>query len=236
MKISLRCAALATSFALATAATTAFGQVQPARPPVGTQPRPQPVAPAASGAVAVIDISKIFKEHPGFRAKLEDMKKDVTNAENALRADRDQMKKLADQAKTFTPGSPNYKQAEESLARMQADLQLKVNLQKKQFMDEEAHIYFEVYKQIEGEVTAFAQRHGISLVLRYNDIEMNPEVRENVLAGVNRAVVYQNNIDITYDILDRIKKNSPPPAVDRTGFNTPNGNTIPVGGAPRRPQ
>ena len=156
----------------------------------------------------MIDISKIFKEHPGFRAKLEDMKKDVTAAENTLKADRDEIRKVADAAKTFTPGSPNYKQAEERIATMQAQLQLKVNLQKKQFMDKEALIYYDVYTQIEAEVADFARRHGIGLVLRYNDIDMDRNNREAVLAGVNRAVVYQNNIDITFDILDRIK----PPA------------------------
>ncbi len=157
----------------------------------------------------MIDISKIFKDHPGFRAKLEDMKKDVTAAENSLKADRDEIKKVADAAKNFNPGSPNYKQAEERVATMNAQLQLKVNLQKKEFMDKEAQIYFEVYTQIEKEVEDFAKRHGISLVLRYNDVDMNQGQRESVLAGVNRAVVYQNNIDITYDILDRIKPPAP---------------------------
>jgi Skp family chaperone for outer membrane proteins len=218
VKNSLRCAALATSLALAFAATAAVAQVPVARPPVGTQSpqvRPQTAAPTG-GAVAVIDISKIFKEHRGFRAKLEDMKKDVAAAETSLKAERDEMKKVADQAKQFTVGSPDYKRAEERLATMQAQLQLRVNLQKKEFMDKEAHIYYEVYTQIEKEVADFARRHGISLVLRYNDIDMNPEVRENVLAGVNRAVVYQNNIDITFDILDRINPRNAGPIPTNT--------------------
>jgi Skp family chaperone for outer membrane proteins len=225
VKISLRCAALATSLALLGAATSAVAQTNQ---PINRTPVRPAAAPAPSGgAVAVIDISKLFKEHPGFRAKLEIMKKDVTAAESNLRGDRDEIKKMVDQLKTFTPGSPNYKATEERIALAQSQLQLKVNLQKKDFMEEEARIYYEVYTEIEKEVAAFAIRHGISLVLRYTDIEMNPEIRENVLAGVNQAVVFQNRIDITKDIMDVIRGNYPPDRVGNTG-----GGTIPVG--PRR--
>ncbi len=164
-----------------------------------------------NGAVAVIDVSKIFKEHQRFRASLEDMKKDVEAAEASLRKDGDEIKKLVEQAKQqYTPGSPQYKQQEELIATKNAQLQLKMNLQKKGFMEQEAKIYYNVYKEIEAEVERFAIRHRITLVLRYNDIDMTPDNRQQVLAGVNRAVVYQNNIDITKDILDQMNRQTRP--------------------------
>lgn len=197
MKIILRRASLASLLVLGIAVSPAWAQ----------DGRSAPQTAQAGGAVAVIDISKIFKEHPGFRAKLDDMKKDVGAAETALRKDRDNIKQMVEQLRQqYQPGSPDYKQQEERIATAQAQLQLKMNLQKKDFMEREAKIYYEVYKQIEAEVRYFAQRHGISLVLRYNDIDMSPEDRQKVLAGVNRAVVYQNNIDITYDILNRLRR------------------------------
>ena len=206
MKISLRFATALACLLTLTAIALAQGVRPPARPQSG-----------GSGAVAVIDISKIFKEHPGFRAKLDDMKKDVQAAETALRKDRDGIKNMVDQLKQYTAGSPNYKRLEEQIATAQAQLQLKMNLQKKGFMEREAKVYYEVYKQIENEVKYFAQRHGISLVLRYNNIDMNPDDRQKVLAGVNKAVVFQNNIDITYDILERIR----PPENARGGNQFP---------------
>ena len=161
---------------------------------------------SGAGNVAVIDISRIFKEHQRFRASLEDMKKDVEAAEAGLRKDAEDIKKMAQDLKNgpYAAGSPQYKQQEELIATKQAQIQLKMNLQKKEFMEQEAKIYFQVYTEIEKEVAAFAQRYGIDLVLRYNKIDMSPEDRQGVLAGVNRAVVYQNKIDITDDILRRI--------------------------------
>ena len=48
--------------------------------------------------------------------------------------------------------------------------------------------------------------YGISLVLRYNGEEIRPDDRNSVLAGVNRAIVYQNNLDITKEISDRVNR------------------------------
>ena len=216
MKTTLRCGVFLTLLACA-AATFAQAPANVARP--------------SGGAVAVIDISKIFKEHPRFRAMLDQMKVDVENAEGGMRKDRDEIKNMVEQLKTFAVGSPNYKQMEERVATANAQLQLKMSLQKNDFMNREASIYYDVYQEIEKEVAYFAQRHGIALVLRYNDVDMNAQDRQTVLAGVNKAVVYQNNIDITYDILERLKQmNRPGPVAGPQGTDPRlggGGSTIP---------
>ena len=121
-----------------------------------------------------------------------------------MKADRDTVKAEIDKLKQFAQGSPSYKQQEERVATMQSQLQVKVNLQKRDFMEKEAKIYHQVYQEIQREVAYFGQRHGIGLVLRYNSTPIDPNDRQSVLAGVNKAVVFQNNIDITFDILDRL--------------------------------
>ena len=173
----------------------------------------------------MIDVSKIFKEHTRFKKMLDDMKRDVQAAENELKADRDKVKAEIEKLKQYAQGSPTYKQQEERVATMQSQLQVKVNLQKRDFMEKEAKIYYQVYQEVQREVAYFAQRHGISLVLRFNGNAIDQNDRQSVLAGVNKAVVFQNNIDITYDILDRLN----PRTGNTTGGGAPrsNGGLIP---------
>ncbi len=138
---------------------------------VQAQGQPQP---RSRGNIAVIDVSKIFKEHQRFRAQLEDMKKDVDAAESSLRRERDEIKKMAEEMQQrYKVGSPDYKRMEEQIATRSSNLQLRMNLQKRDFMEKEADIYFYVYKEIEKEVTNFARSRGIDLVLRFNDVEMD---------------------------------------------------------------
>lgn len=156
---------------------------------------------ASAGNIAVIDIPVIFKNHALFKKQMDELKGEVDAAEQSLTQFRDQMKAMVDELQGYKSGTPEYKTLEEKIANLQADLQVKVGMQKKDFMEREARVYFNTYNQITETVSTFAQRHNISLVLRYNSNPIDPQNRQSVLEGVNRPVIYQNKIDITYDVL-----------------------------------
>ncbi|RCS54593.1 OmpH family outer membrane protein [Bremerella cremea] len=164
---------------------------------------------AGSGNIAVIDIPVIFKNHALFKKQMDDLKASVDAAEAALTKERDSMKTMVDELQGYKAGTPEFKALEEKLAQLQAGLQVKVGMQKKDFMEKEARVYYNTYNQVTQTVATFAQRHNITLVLRYNSNDIDPTNRQSVLEGVNRPVIYQNQIDITYDIL-RILNNGVP--------------------------
>ena len=83
---------------------------------------------------------------------------------------------------------------------MQADTALK----RKDFLQREARVYYNVYAEVVKEVEYFAQRQGIDLVVRFNSGQIDPQDRKSVLEGVNRAVVYQRHLNITSHILNRL--------------------------------
>ncbi len=156
---------------------------------------------ASAGNIAVIDIPVIFKNHTLFKKQMDDLKVEVESAEQSLNQYRERMQKMAEELQGYKAGTPEYKALEEEMAKLQADLQVKVGMQKKDFMEREARIYYNTYNQITETVATFAQRHSIALVLRYNSNPIDPQNRQSVLEGVNRPVIYQSQIDITYDIL-----------------------------------
>jgi small subunit ribosomal protein S2 len=47
---------------------------------------------------------------------------------------------------------------------MQSDLQVEVGLKRKEFLQQEARVYYRVYKEIETEVTNFSERNGIHII------------------------------------------------------------------------
>ena len=71
---------------------------------------------------------------------------------------------------------------------------------------------------IEAEVKTFAERNGINLVLRFNKLDdMKEEDRASVLQGVNRAVVFQQRLDITELILGKLNGGPVVPATTPGG-------------------
>ncbi len=197
MKTHFTCASI---LALAFAAT--------AQLPSATHGQTTSATPATSVGtrVAVIDISHVFRNHPGFKQSMEAMKAEVTAFENQLRGRGEKIQKLQEQMKGFKPSSAEYKKIEGSILRLQADGQAAATMKKKDFLERESTIYFDTYNEVANEVGRFAEQHNIGLVVRFNSEPIDPEARNSVLEGVNRAVVYQKNLNITFAVLDRLKR------------------------------
>jgi Skp family chaperone for outer membrane proteins len=179
--------------------------------PVEAQAPPGPAAQRPVGtSVAVIDISYVFKNFGRFNAQMADIKKDIEAYEGQLRDRQTKIAKDGEKLKEFNAGSPEYKRLEEQIASAQAELQVDMQLKRKQFLEAEARVYYNAYTEIVDQVAQFAERNGIGLVLRFTGEQIDPQKRETVLQGVNRAVVYQRHLNITDLILERLNRGSVP--------------------------
>ena len=204
MRLSLPPAAFAAILAmLCGLSATAFGQNPP---PVGAV-RPTAAAPAPTGTnVAVIDIALVFKHHDRFNGQMGDIKRDIEQFEAYVRDQQKLLKSKAEELQNYNASSPEYKTREAELARMQAELQIKIGQERKKFLEREAGVYYHIYKEIEGSVGTFSQRARIGLVLRFNSDDMKEDDRASVLQGVNRAVVFHSGLDITKWIIEDLNR------------------------------
>ncbi len=158
--------------------------------------------------VGVIDINYIFKNHPGFKAAMDEMKTEVEAFENTLRARGNQIKELQAKLQQYNPSSSEYKQTEVQILEIQADGQTAAALKKKEFLQRETRIYFDTYNDVCKEVARFSEQHGFGLIVRFSSESVNPDDRRSVLEGVNRAVVYQKKLNVTFAILEQLKRNA----------------------------
>ena len=169
-----------------------------------------PATPSMAGSrVAMLDVSKIFKNHQRFKGMMEDMKADVEGAEAQVKAEREAIGKLAEQLRAYNKGSLEYKQLEEDLAKRQADLAVKVQLRKNDFLQREAKIYHAVYQEIWQATDYFCKQNRIDMVLRFNGEKVDVESPESVLTHINKPVVwYDRGLDITAPILEDLNRTS----------------------------
>jgi Skp family chaperone for outer membrane proteins len=175
-----------------------------------------PVRPAAGQNIALLDVSYVFKNHARFKGMMEDMKADVERAEALVKSEREAIGKLAERLGEFRKGTENYQQLEEELARRQADLAVKVQLQKNEFLQREAKIYHNVYQEILQVTDDYSKRNGIDMVLRFNGDNPDVDKPETILAFINKPVVwYQRQLDITPIVLQELNKGANPAAPNR---------------------
>jgi Skp family chaperone for outer membrane proteins len=177
---------------------------QPAARPAG-QPQPQSVRPV----VALLDVSYVFKNHARLKTAMDAMKQDVAKAEAWVNGERDALTKLTDRLKDFRQGSQDYKTLEEDIARRQTELTLKVQQQRRDFLQHEAKLYYTVYQEIQQEVNYYCSQTGVATVLRFSRDPVDAENPDSVLAYINKPVIaYAANLDISDVILEQLNRGS----------------------------
>jgi Skp family chaperone for outer membrane proteins len=170
-----------------------------------------PVSPGGQQMVgvrlALLDVSRIFKNHARFKGMMQDMKADVERAEAQVKSDREAIGKLAERLQEFRKGTQDYQQLEEELAKRQADLAVRVQIQKSQFLQNEAKIYNNVYQEILQATDYFCKQHRIDIVVRYSSEGVDADRPDSVLSFINKPVVWNDpGLDITDAILTELNR------------------------------
>lgn len=184
--------------------------------------------PQGPSGIAVIDVSKIYKNHTRFKEMMTGMEREIQQAEESVRKDRDAIKQLGERLEGYHPGTAEYKSMEEDLARRSSELNVRIQLQKKDFLQKQAKIHYSVYREITQEVERYAAATGTALVLRFNGDEVNLEKPDDVLRQINQQVVwFTRDRDITDLILGQLNRADLNPAnaggpggVPTTGMRT----------------
>ncbi|MEM9352394.1 MAG: OmpH family outer membrane protein [Planctomycetota bacterium] len=151
--------------------------------------------------IAVVDVPYIFKNYQAFDAKMKALKTEKETADTSLKGERDAIQAKEAEKGQFNAGTPEFRQADEDIARMKAEFTLKLQRAQKDIIEKEAKVYYQTYLEVNNAVSYFAQQNNIGLVFRFNGEQVDPNRREDVLRGINKPVVFQNNVDITPDIL-----------------------------------
>jgi Skp family chaperone for outer membrane proteins len=175
-----------------------------------------PSANASRFGIAVVDVSYIFKNYAQFKSAMDAMKGEMETAESQLKSDRDAIASKEEQRNQFNAGSPEYKQMDEEIARLKAEFNLKAGKIRNNFLEREAKVYYQTYLEVSNAVQYYGQQHNIGIVLRFNGDQIDPNLREDVLRAINKPVVYQNNIDITPDVLALLNRGGSPGGVAPT--------------------
>jgi Skp family chaperone for outer membrane proteins len=184
----------------------ALGVVHVAAQSATAQARPGQPAPQ----IALVDLAYIFQNHVRFKALSEDLRRDVEAAEGELKANKQALQKMADQLEMYTRNSQEYRQLEEDIAKRSADIQVQVNKQKRDFFEQEAKMYYTIYKEVMEQVQYYADKHGILLVMRFNGDPYDENDPQALQKELNKAVLYHNKmIDITPIILDAVNPPRP---------------------------
>ena len=92
---------------------------------------------------------------------------------------------------------PKRNQMEADLEQQHTRLRTTTRQSESELLNREARVYFDTYREMQEVVEAAAKEYGLSLVLRFDSESIDPNNRNEVIQGVNRAVVFHRQLDLT---------------------------------------
>ncbi len=176
-------------------------------------------APAGTGIV-LVDIPKVFENHQRFKDRMAEIKQDVQKFDTYLRGERQKLAAREQEREKQPAGSAARKQIEAQLTQAAADLEVRRQLEVKNVREREARVYLEAYQEVVQHVSVLSARYGASLVMRYSSKPIDGNRRDSIMVGVNRPVVYQDRLDITQQVIDRLNRGLAPKNIGQ-GFVPP---------------
>lgn len=152
---------------------------------------------AKAGLVAILDVAKVFKENQEFDSQMKAIKAEAETLKGQITKQQEVIKARAQEVTQYELGSAERNKLELELEQQQTGLRTKARQAEADLLNREARIYFETYQKMQGIVSSVAAQNGISLVLRFDSEQIDPTNRAEVIKGVNRAVVYHRQLDLT---------------------------------------
>ena len=175
------------------------------------------VATAQSGGmiVAVIDTKKVFDNYTSFQGNLRRIRDEMTAYKQQSVTRRKALGERVKQLRELKPSSVEYKQLEAEIAQAESSLVTEAKLKQNEILRREAKEHYAAYQQVLAAIARVAQKHNISLVLRYDSADIDPSNVNSVVRGLNRTVVYQNRLDITDLVTHELNQVARAPATPR---------------------
>lgn len=157
-----------------------------------------------SGIVAVLDVAKVFKENRDFESKMQSIKSTADQLKASIQQKQEAIKQEAAGLQQYEVGSPERNQMEAELVQKQAKLRTEAHQAEVDLLSKEAGVYYDTYQQMQSILSSLSNEYGISLVLRFDSEKVDANNRGEVIKGVNRAVVYQQGLDLTTMVIEKM--------------------------------
>ncbi len=161
--------------------------------------------------VGLVDMGAVFRAHSGFTQQLDAIRGQADSLKSASLQAQQDLSRKAEMIRQYDPSSSEFREAEASLAKEAAVLQVNHDGQVRSLMMAEARLHYNTYRQVNQLIASYCDQQGISLVLRFNQGASDSDHPEAIMQKVNNPIVYyQPGRDITHQIISMLASNPGP--------------------------
>ncbi len=161
----------------------------------------------AQAVVAIIDINRVFEQHPVFDSQLKALQGEAESLQSSVAQQRQKLAAQAEQLQLmYRVGTAEYSEREKSLAMESAKIELEARDRMRDLMRREARLHYDIFGEVSQIIAGWCQETGTHMVLRHSAITVNEKDPESIMTQVNASVIWHRaDRDITDLVVQRMK-------------------------------
>lgn len=152
--------------------------------------------------IGVVDLGKVFLGYQRLGERREEHARETQKVDAALKELFAEIGRLKDDLKRAKEGSAEQRRLVEEAQTKAREFELQRQKEQQRLMLRETEIYAQAYARVVEEIQKIAEARGLRLVLRTQAGPLEGKNPQETLAGLNRAVLYQESLDITDQVLE----------------------------------
>ena len=156
--------------------------------------------------VAILNLDVVFKEDPKVMEALAELKEKAAELDEKAKLRQSELEAVANDLRKAQPGSAEQRRLQQEAVKLDTELKQFFARERANLQNQEAKIFLARYKEIESVVKEYCQQQGIKLVIRQQATSLDEnQPTQEIHKALNRIVVFEDGLDITADIRERLK-------------------------------
>ena len=167
----------------------------------------------AHAQVAIINLNKVLESDTLTTDEIRDLQLRFNEVKKRLATEKTELEALQTELNTREKGTAEHTQLATEITARRAAWMTEVEYEKAAFANLEAEVMLAGYWRIVPQAEAYAQQHGIRLVIQYQPGDVTTiKDRESLQRYLTQPIVYEDQVDITDAIIKRLKAANLKPA------------------------
>lgn len=158
----------------------------------------------APARVAVVEMTKIYNSSKFMQKEREVLKEKLTEMQESVQKRNIEIQEMFKKWRGMEAGSEERKELESKINKARADFAEYQQTSNRKFMKDQADMFLQTYRKAMPEIANFAQAHDIDLVIQNQPDPHDEGDPLKLLQSLNRAVLYENKLDITEEIISAL--------------------------------
>lgn len=156
--------------------------------------------------IAVLNLDLLFKEDQQVTDAREKLKQEAAEIDEKVKLRQAELEAVQDDLRKAQAGSVEQRRLQQEFLKLNAELQQFVARERANVQNKEVKILLTAYRGVDAVVKEYCKEKGIKLVIRQQSTSLDEnQPTQEILKALNRTIVFEDGLDITADIQQRLK-------------------------------